>query len=191
MASPDLVTSVSASTPTSTSIRVSLTSTNSTAPSLGAETETITFVTTEAFWNVINSTKQDILTFQYVSTQDFNRLDQERELRRRKIRFRRYNAEERFLIVVIPGKPHERLHLRLYREIIKYIDRMGLDDAWNDDGATTSPQRPGPQRLGGNRGEGDSSGSPYPQPNGRNWPTLVIEAGDSSSLEKLWADMRW
>ncbi|KAK0705185.1 hypothetical protein B0H67DRAFT_593414 [Lasiosphaeris hirsuta] len=65
MASPDLVTSVSALTPTSTSIRVSPTSTNSTAPPLGAETETIRFVTTEAFWNAINSTKQDILTFQW------------------------------------------------------------------------------------------------------------------------------
>ncbi|KAK0704809.1 hypothetical protein B0H67DRAFT_592402, partial [Lasiosphaeris hirsuta] len=65
MASPDLVTSVLGSTPTSTSIRVSPTSTNSTAPSLGAETETIRFVTTEAFWNPINSTKQDILTFQW------------------------------------------------------------------------------------------------------------------------------
>ncbi|KAK0708072.1 hypothetical protein B0H67DRAFT_494844, partial [Lasiosphaeris hirsuta] len=129
-----------------------------------------------------------------VSPQDFNRLDQERELRRRKIRFRRYNAKERFLIVVIPRTPHERLHLRLYREMTKYIDRMGLDDAWNDDGTTTSPLRLGSNHgegPGGTCGEGDSSGSPYPQPNGRNWPTLVIEAGDSSSLEKLRADMRW
>ncbi|KAK0714864.1 hypothetical protein B0H67DRAFT_491034, partial [Lasiosphaeris hirsuta] len=120
----------------------------------------------------------------YVSPQDFNRLDQESELYRRRIRFRRYNAKERFLIVVILGTPHERLHVQLYQEYTRQIDRMGLEDAWGSDGATT-------WRPGGNRGEGDSSGRPRPRPNGRSWPTLIIEAGDLSSLEKLREDIRW
>lgn len=51
------------------------------------------------------------------------------------------------------------------------------------------------RRLGhpeGDGGEGDSSGGPYPERAGKNvWPTLVIEAGDSESLEELRADIRW
>ncbi|KAK3363571.1 hypothetical protein B0T25DRAFT_47849 [Lasiosphaeria hispida] len=87
------------------------------------------------------------------------------------------------------GGPHEILHLNLHREYTKHVDRMGLEDAWKDYGATTFPRRQG--YLGGNRGEGDSSSSPRLQPNGRSWLTLVIEAGDSSSLEDLQDDMRW
>ncbi|KAK0725882.1 hypothetical protein B0H67DRAFT_481580, partial [Lasiosphaeris hirsuta] len=85
-----------------------------------------------------------------------------------------------FLIVVIPGMPQNRLHLRLYQETRNEVVSMGSMSAWNDDGATTFPKRPG-----GDRGEGDSSGSPYPQPNGRNWPKLVIEAGDSREHDIL------
>ncbi|KAK0720777.1 hypothetical protein B0H67DRAFT_202641 [Lasiosphaeris hirsuta] len=74
----------------------------------------------------------------------------------------------------------------IYNETRDEIVSMGLRDSWSDTGTITFPQRPD-----GKRGEGDSSGSPDLQPNGRNWPTLVIEVGDSSSLEKLRADMRW
>ncbi|KAK3353788.1 hypothetical protein B0T25DRAFT_416709, partial [Lasiosphaeria hispida] len=146
----------------------------------------IRFVGTKAFWDLINSTDQEMLAFHNVPPQDFIRLDQERELRRRATRFRRYKDEERILIVVIPGRPHEQLHLELYHEARDEIFFMGLRDAWSNVGATTLPERPG-----GNRGEGDSSGSPRPQPNGRSWPTLVIEAGDLPSLQKLREDMRW
>ncbi|KAK3357523.1 hypothetical protein B0T25DRAFT_161568 [Lasiosphaeria hispida] len=66
---------------------------------------------------------------------------------------------------------------------------MGLQDAWKDHGATRFPQQQG--HPSGNGGEGDSGGSPRPQPSGRSWPTLVIGAGDSSSLEELRRDMRW
>ncbi|KAK3362612.1 hypothetical protein B0T25DRAFT_10222 [Lasiosphaeria hispida] len=123
-----------------------------------------------------------------VFPQDFTRLDQERELRRWAIRFRRYDTKERILIVLIPGGPHEQLHLKLYREHTDELYRMGLRDAWNH-GATRFPQQQG--HPSGNGGEGDSGGSPRPQLNGKNWPTLVIEAGDSSSLEELRRGMRW
>ncbi|RYP49384.1 hypothetical protein DL768_004890 [Monosporascus sp. mg162] len=47
-------------------------------------------------------------------------------------------------------------------------------------------------RPGGDGGEGDSSGGPYPERYGvGQWPTLVIEAGYSQSLAGLHADMRW
>ncbi|KAK3364256.1 hypothetical protein B0T25DRAFT_493051 [Lasiosphaeria hispida] len=182
MASPDKMISVSAST---SAASPALTN-HSTAPSLGEKTTTIRFVNTKAFWDLINSTDQETLEFYNVSSQDFIRLEQERELRRRGIRFRRYKAEERILIILIPGMPHEQLHLKLYHEARDEIVFMGLRDAWTDCGATTFPGRPG-----GSSGEGDSSGCPDPQPDGRSWPTLVIEAGDSSSLQKLWQDMRW
>ncbi|KAK3341363.1 hypothetical protein B0T25DRAFT_339617 [Lasiosphaeria hispida] len=182
MATPDTIMSVSASTSTSISAASPALTNHSTAPSLGEKTTTIRFVGTKAFWDLINSTDQEILAFH-----NFIRLDQERELRRRAILFRRYDAKERILIVLIPGGPHEQLHLKLYREYIEDLYHMGLRDAWNDHGITTFSERPG-----GNRGEGNSSGSPSPQqPNGRSWPTLVIEAGDSSSLKKLREDMGW
>ncbi len=65
---------------------------------------------------------------------------------------------------------------------------MGLEDAWRDYGATKFPQGQGHQD--GSRGEGDSSGGPRPQRNW-GWPTLVIEAGDSSTIEMLLGRMRW
>ncbi|KAK3363375.1 hypothetical protein B0T25DRAFT_38811 [Lasiosphaeria hispida] len=129
---PDTIMSVSASTSTSTSAASPALTNHSTAPSLGEKTTTIRFVGTKAFWDLINSTDQEILAFHNASPQDFIRLDQERELRRRAIRFRRYNAKERILIVVIPGWPHEVLHLRLYQEAKNEIVSMGLMDAWDD-----------------------------------------------------------
>ncbi len=44
----------------------------------------------------------------------------------------------------------------------------------------------------GESGEGDTTGSPIPARDGRrNWPTLVIEAGDTESLGRLRIDMHW
>lgn len=45
---------------------------------------------------------------------------------------------------------------------------------------------------GGDGGEGDSTGGPKLERQGLNdWPTLVIEAGDSESLDQLRLDMEW
>jgi hypothetical protein len=45
---------------------------------------------------------------------------------------------------------------------------------------------------GGGCGEGDSTGGPWAGRQGcDDWPTLVIEAGDSESLRQLRADMEW
>ncbi|KAK3343661.1 hypothetical protein B0T25DRAFT_303793 [Lasiosphaeria hispida] len=181
--------SVSASTSTWISAASPALTNHSTAPSLGEKTTTIRFVDTKAFWDLIDSTDQEILAFHNVFPQDFIRLDRERELRRRGIRFRRYDTKEQILIVLIPGGPHEQLHLKLYREHTDELYRMGLRDAWKDHGATRFPQQQG--HPSGYGGEGDSGGSPRPQPNGRSWPILVIEAGDSSSLEELRRGMRW
>ena len=130
-----------------------------------------------------------------VSFQNFTTLNRERGLHRRGIRFRRYNAQERILIVVIPGKPHEWLHKNLYLEMWSEIFLMGLRDAWNNDGATTSFRgqgHPGGDDMDRDAGEPDSSGSPWPGRGGREaWPTLIIEAGVSSTLAGLRMDMEW
>ena len=64
---------------------------------------------------------------------------------------------------------------------------MGLGDSWDDLGSTTFRQQGHPN---GDGGEGDSTGTPTSQPI-NSWPTLVIEAGDSESLEALREDMQW
>jgi len=94
----------------------------------------IPFTTTRAFWNQISSAGYNVLTFQGnaassfpflpfcklirtgVSFQDFTTLNSERDLHGRRIRFRRYNAQQQILIIFITGKPHERLHQNLYLE---------------------------------------------------------------------------
>jgi hypothetical protein len=45
---------------------------------------------------------------------------------------------------------------------------------------------------GGDGGEGDSTGGPEDQRGNKgDWPTIVVEAGDSETLEELRNDMRW
>jgi hypothetical protein len=114
--------------------------------------------------------------------------------RSRGIRFRRYDAQEQILIVVIPGRPHGRLHSTIYQEVRDGIVSMGLKDAWNNDGATRFFREQG--HPGGGRGrdagEPDSSGSPWPERDGQEaWPTLIIESGESSTLPGLRRDMEW
>ncbi|KAK3357659.1 hypothetical protein B0T25DRAFT_165687 [Lasiosphaeria hispida] len=178
--------SVSASTSTSVPASPALTN-SSTAPSLGAGTTTIRFVTTKAFWDLVNSTNQEILTFQGVSPQKYIRLCEERGRNGRAIRFRRYKAQEGIFIILLPGTPHEVLHLRLYHEYTKQVLFTGLEYDWVHTGSTRFRQQGHPN---GDGGEGDSTGTPASQSVNR-WPTLVIEAGDSQSLEALREGMEW
>jgi hypothetical protein len=68
---------------------------------------------------------------------------------------------------------------------------MGLLESWADIAATLLRARGySNDSNDGDGGEGDSAGGPKPR--GRNdWPTLVIEAGDSESLGELHNDIRW
>lgn len=66
---------------------------------------------------------------------------------------------------------------------------MGLKNDWKPVGSTTFRSRGHPR---GDVGEGDSSGRPKSQQHqGSHRPTLVIEAGQSQSLQSLRMDMRW
>lgn len=65
---------------------------------------------------------------------------------------------------------------------------MGLEGSWKAKGSGTF--RTG--HPGGDGGESDSAGGPRPARGGHGaWPTLVIEAGYSESLQQLRRDMRW
>lgn len=69
------------------------------------------------------------------------------------------------------------------------LSRRGIESSWYSIGAPTYRGR-GNHRD--DRGEGDSSGGPYPErafPGG--WPTLVIEAGYSQSLTSLRMRKDW
>jgi hypothetical protein len=98
--------------------------------------------------------------------------------------------ESETLVISIPTGPHEALQLSIYHAICFNMIRMGLDNMWDSTkGATTFRPSP-PYHSDG--GEGDSTGGPeFPDPEDGDWPSLVVEAGYSQSLESLTADMRW
>jgi hypothetical protein len=108
---------------------------------------------------------------------------------RRGFRLRRYDSGTQILIVTLPNDLHEELHLNLYARFYKQLVRDGTDEDWRQIGNATRRVQGHP---GGDGGEGDSTGGPKPARQGPgNWPTLVIEAGDSETLNQLHADMRW
>jgi len=110
--------------------------------------------------------------------------------RHRKFRFRRYDSKSRILIITIPTKLHEALHLGLYRRYCNQLARNGTEEDWIDIGSATFRAEQG--HPGGDGGEGDSTGGPWPEREGAgNWPTLVIESGHSETLPELHKDMQW
>ncbi|KAK3898653.1 hypothetical protein C8A05DRAFT_18797 [Staphylotrichum tortipilum] len=154
------------------------------------EDPTVKFTTVQAPFREIDSTAGDVLVVTDVSPQYFAEIEHERDVRRRKFRFRRYQSDSELLVITIPTDVHEELHLQLFRQCSRQIDNMGLQNAWDFKGTTT--QRSQGHPGGDGSGEGDSSGVPVPE-RGRQgaWPTLVIEAGASELLHQLREDMRW
>lgn len=105
---------------------------------------------------------------------------------KRKLRFRYYNAVLKQLVITIPTFRHEAMHTSVYGIFTMKIGAMGLWRSWSDGGSTTR------SRLGGDAAESDASGGPRQElPGVDTWPTLVIEAGFSQSLEALRNRMHW
>ncbi|KAI8688597.1 hypothetical protein NCS55_00113700 [Fusarium keratoplasticum] len=147
---------------------------------------TIQFTTvSKLFEEIYAGGTRDALVVQNVSQQDYADIDNEREHRRRKFRLKRYYSERQILIVTIPTLKHELLHLPLFGHIYAAVDKAGVGFEWFPMGATTWRGHPN-----GDAGEGDSSGGQISRPSPC-WPTLVIEAGHSQSLESLRSDMKW
>ncbi|KAK3383021.1 hypothetical protein B0T24DRAFT_653832 [Lasiosphaeria ovina] len=143
---------------------------------------TIRFTNTQDLFDIINSTTGDFLTVINVSPNQFTEIERERDTggktgqkkQYRKFRFRRYNTNSRILIITIPTRLHEILHLGLYSPYRRTRFRAEKD------------------HPGGDGAEGDSTGGPWPERGGAgNWPTLVIESGYSETLPELQKDMRW
>ncbi len=124
-----------------------------------------------------------------VSPANFAEIEREREKRRRKFRFRRFDSGRRVLFIIIPTRVHEALHIGLYEGYRDQLVRSGRARGWRSTGAST---RRGQGQPVGDAGEGDSTGGPRLEGGTKeDWPTLVIAAGVSESLNELRNDMRW
>ncbi|KAK4208295.1 hypothetical protein QBC37DRAFT_444015 [Rhypophila decipiens] len=135
--------------------------------------------------NTILSTNVDFLIIKDVSSSRFVEIESSRRLFG-KIRFRRFDKEREILFITIPTGPHEVLHRSLWREFSNEMYALNLTRHWQELGSMTLRSGTPP---GGSSGEGDSSGGPKPQRlNG--WPTLIVEAGYSQTMNKLHNDMR-
>ncbi|KAI1405897.1 hypothetical protein F4819DRAFT_493865 [Hypoxylon fuscum] len=154
------------------------------------EDPVINFTNTQDLFEAIDCVSGDILIVTNVSPSSFVEIEEQRTIRRRKFRWCRYQAEARILVITIPTSVHEVLHTQLYGEYIEQLPASGVPrNAWFHKAATCFRSN---HRGGSDGGEGDSSGAPKSQRLGpRDWPTLVIKAGASESLNQLRADMRW
>jgi hypothetical protein len=108
---------------------------------------------------------------------------------KRRFRIRRYHASTGTLVVTVPTRLHETLHLQLHGYLAHKLTGTKQRKDWKPFGCTTFRPRYYP---GGDAGEADSSYGPSPERRLRDsWPTLVIEAGDTEPLSALRDDMRW
>ena len=164
------------------------------------------FTTIDKLFQDINSTDGDALfvrgmywdkPFTYevlialysdLSAQNFLAIEQRRDGVHRHLRLKYLTTgKSTLLIITIPTLAHELLHLELNMCFLYQLVPMGLESQWLQNGATTRRSR-----KGDSSGEGDSSGCPDPPREfGDDWPTLIIEAGFSQSLESLQNIMRW
>ncbi|KAI2625031.1 hypothetical protein GGR54DRAFT_654697 [Hypoxylon sp. NC1633] len=150
----------------------------------------ISFTSTQNLFEAIDCIAGDAFLVTGVSITSFAEIEEQRVARRRKIRWRRYDAKTQLLLITVPTGVHEILHTQLYGEFIEQLPASGVPRrAWLHKAATYfHSNHPG----GGGGGEADSSGGPKTHRlRSRDWPTLVIEAGVSESLNQLHAGMRW
>ncbi|KAL7954252.1 hypothetical protein V8C34DRAFT_317467 [Trichoderma compactum] len=144
----------------------------------------IHFTTVARIFIEVDRALGDALVVNSISSEDFTKLERARERRGRRFRLSLYDPDTQTLIITIPTGQHEVLHAFLYTmEVVASIIFMGLRYNWNILASKTFLPR---GSNGGHRGEGDSSGGPFPERSGsRAFPTLIIEAGYSQSLTSL------
>lgn len=123
-----------------------------------------------------------------VSQTGFDRIDREREIRRRKFRFF-FQADKRQLCVTLPSGPHEGMHATLFDAICAGMIAHPPMPPWYPCAARVYSHPNGTSckeaDSGGFPGHGDTSGGDA------RWPALVIECGMNQSLASLHAAMRW
>lgn len=123
-----------------------------------------------------------------VSADAYNRIDEERGIRGRKVRFF-FLADKRQLRVTVPSGRHESTHSNLFGALWGDMKATPSLPRWLSQAATAFP---GPD--GKSAKEADSAG----RPGGNDttggelgWPSLVIECGGSQSMRSLHMAMRW
>jgi hypothetical protein len=100
-------------------------------------------------------------------------------------------VDAKLLIITIPTTVHEKLHRKLDDLIFGQAFSMGLGSEFESAGSTTFSHQNRAGRTTG-RGEADSARLPESlRPLRTDWPTLVIEAGDSQSMPGLKLKARW
>jgi len=144
---------------------------------------------TDLVEQIRNNTLGDIIIINNVSLANFDQISSEREERGLGFRLSLYMADPGRLIVTIPTRVHEALHLCLNDLIRSITVRMGTS-LWDllSVGATTFTNLDA--GVVRSWGEGDSCLLPLArQPDG--FPTLVIEAGFTRSWDSLQQKARW
>ncbi|KAL7624042.1 hypothetical protein AAE478_005599 [Parahypoxylon ruwenzoriense] len=152
-------------------------------------TPTVRFTNVEALFQEIDRVSGDFLVVTDVSPQNFTEISLEKERKGRGFRLRRYHADTGVLIIIIPTRLYEALHVKIYEAFRDQLVRGNQEDSWETIGAATFRKQGHPN---GDGGEGDSTGGPTPDRAGlEDRPTLVIEAGASEPLSELRRDMYW
>ncbi|KAL7930825.1 hypothetical protein V8C35DRAFT_283053 [Trichoderma chlorosporum] len=149
---------------------------------------TIAFTNVDDLLSAIAAAPGDALTVTNVYPMDYEMLCDKGESMPIKFRLSLYTASARCLWITIPTGAHENLHTGIYSKVSRKIDAMGLEESWLEKGSTTfKSTRPYFGGGGGDGGgEGDSSGGPHPERRSdKAYPTLVVEAGVSHTLEEL------
>ncbi|KAK4145805.1 uncharacterized protein C8A04DRAFT_35377 [Dichotomopilus funicola] len=145
---------------------------------------TIHFTNVQDLFGTIDCATGDFLAVTHVSPSNFTEIEREREKQRRKFRFRRYHSNRQLLLITIPTDVHDTLHLGIYMRFYAQLVRSGREHDWKTIGPATRPAQQDHPR--GDGGEGDSTGGPKPDRATKGaWPTLVIDAGFSESLNGL------
>ena len=129
----------------------------------------------------IDSTTGDVLVVKEVSPFDFEQIDSRRGQAEGTSTFLSTQEIREVLIITIPTAPHKQLHGYLNTQILLMAAGMRLEYKLYAIQATQYTQ----QDTTRNRqlaGEGDSAQTPLSKrPYGDNFPTLVIEAGQTRS----------
>ena len=117
-------------------------------------------------------------------------IEREREKRGKTMRFH-YRADQNLLKITVPSRQHETICGDFFIDTAQKLFQMGLTKRNFRSVGSTTYHGTGSGDNGGS-GEGDSAFVPQARfHNGKSWPTFVLEAGDSQSLEGLRNDMRW
>jgi hypothetical protein len=102
-----------------------------------------------------------------------------------------YTADTKCLVITIPTTEHEGLHGHLDDYFFLEAALMGLEEEFYRVGSSTFKETDANGNIS-SEGEGDSSRKPFSMRTDKHqYPTLVIEAGWTQTLEKLRQKAKW